>query len=232
MTDEAVPEPAPDASSVAGTAQDVPPAKPIELPLASYVVDGTTTTAHDREMDRRWHESEARRDAIAADEGRAERFDRPTTETEDEAKRRRAVDTGGGALFVNKLTRHPEVPKAYVLLGYCNRSGAPIIGKDGPIQCLADIFTEDMDNPNLLTINLVCPRCMQRNKHQQEAQIKMRQDNRKWVLHLGQGPAEFMFDMGYGPRRYKSAGVVDSERFSCPGCSWRARIDKNRVIPD
>jgi hypothetical protein len=187
-------------------------------------------------MERRWQESEARRDAIAAEEARAEKFDRPTTEEETEKKQQRALDTGGGALYVNKLTRNPEVPKAYVHLVYCNRSGVPLVGPSGPngpiVDGLADIFTEDPNDPNNLTINFVCLPCVRRNKHQQEAQIKMRQDNRKWILHLGRGPAEFLFDDGYGPRRYKSAGTVDSERFSCPGCSWRGRIDQNRIIPD
>ena len=69
--------------------------------------------------------------------------------------------------------------------------------------------------------------------HQQDCQLKIAQRHKYFEFVTGKGPKNFVFDDGFGPRTYHSAGmVIESETFSCPVCGWKARIHNNTVRPD
>lgn len=193
-------------------ADDEPKTKKIENPLLAFVPGGTRTAASERLFEERFRESEKRRDADAAMKRAASQPAEPGRIT---------------TLSTHKLTRNPEVPQGYVLLHYLNRYGSKV----PPGECCADIWITDWDNPNNLTLNLICRRCyLEGVKHPQDCQIQVKMSNRWWQLEAGKGPKFFLHDDGSGPRSYPSAGVIaESERFTCPDCNWRAQIVNNTI---
>ena len=195
-------------SDVEGAVDD---AKPVENPLLAFTKGGTPTEGSERLYEQRFREAEQRR-------------------KQDDAQKRVAskpVEHGGGKLFSHRLTRHPDVPQAYLLLHYVNAAGAKV----DPGECLADVWITDWDHPNDLTLGIVCPRCLRAGvKHAQDCQLRIKMSNRRWHLESGKGEPEFVFDDGYGPKRYKSAGVItESEPFTCSDCNWRGRIVNNQI---
>lgn len=181
----------------------------------SYVVGGTSTSKSEALYEERFQQAEKRRDTAA--------MDRKIASV--------PVEQGGGKLFSNQLTAHPEIPKAYVPLRYVDRLGQPIVISGEEVLCLADLIVGmNPDKPTELTLVLVCPRCSQQShKHEQDNQIMIRQSNKAFEFVAAQGDPTFVFQ----GTLYRSAGVVKyCEPFQCPDCNWRARIDNNRVWPD
>jgi hypothetical protein len=205
------------------SAEDLMEFKPLDLggkaPMG-FVRGGTPTTDSVNLYEQRYREAEARRKA------------------EDEARRVASVpiEQGGAVQTTSQLTAHPEAPRAYIELVYVNRYGAPIIRNSEVVRCKADIIVgEDSANPLELTLIFVCPRCMEQGqKHEQDCQLRMSQRNKWFELKTGMGEPIFYFDDGSGePERVRSAGMItESEPFTCPDCSWRARIVMNRVRSD
>jgi hypothetical protein len=183
----------------------------IDNPLLAYVKGATPTEASERLYEQRYREGESRR--------RQDDIDRALAST--------PVEKGGGKMFSHQLTENPDVPKAYLLLHYVDRGGNRMF----PGECLADVLIEDWDNPSDLTLGLMCPICWRSGvKHAQDCQLKLKMSNRGWHLETGAGKPMFVFDDGYGPKQYRSAGVIrESEVFSCADCSWRARIVNNQI---
>lgn len=180
-----------------------------------FVKGGTSTTKSEQLYEQRYQEAERRRDIA-------------------DAEKRVAgvpVEQGGGQLHVSQLTRHPEIPKAYIPLTYVDSHGQPIVINGEEVLCQADlIIGMDPTEPLELTLILVCPRCQQRgHKHLQDCQLTVRQKNKWFEFRASMGPATFV----HHGQTYKSAGmIIESEAFRCPDCDWRARIDHNRVWPD
>lgn len=188
---------------------DTGPGLGVENPLMAYVKDGTTTWASEQEVQRQWLESEHRRNVAARER---ELSNVP-------------IDSGGAVMHTHKLTENPEIPKAYIELTYLNRHGTETGEK-----CMADIIVGVGNNPTELMLILVCPNCVHnRGRHHDQAQIQIRQSNKMFHFVAGMGNPTFVFD----DMPYNSAGMImESEKFTCPNCSWSARIDHNRVIPE
>ena len=176
---------------------------------------GTATSKSEALYKRRFHEAEQRRDVS----------------DQERAAARLPTEHGGAQLLTNQMTRHPEIPKAFILLKFVNKRGEDIIVNGEPVCCCADLIVGmNPMRPTELTLVMVCPRCQQSShKHQQDNQIMIRQSNKWFEFKTGMGPQTFVFE----GKTFKSAGViVQSEKFRCHDCGWQARIDKNRVWPD
>lgn len=207
MTDEIKPESTetPDVSESDEKAEGTG----VDNPLLMYVKDGTTTWVSEQENESRWRDSEKRRDQAAVERKLASI----------------PIDAGGAVMHTHKLTDNPEVPKAYIELKYMNAYGA-----DSGLRCMADLIVGIGENPLELMLILVCPNCVHnRRLHHDQAQIQIRQSNKKFEFVAGMGDPTFVFD----EMMYNSAGMImESEKFTCPNCSWSARIDRNMVIPE
>ena len=177
---------------------------------------GTATSRSETLYEQRYREAEERRNQSDRDKAKAQA---PTT-----------PDQAGGML-TNQFTRHPEIPKAFILLKYVDRYGQDVIINGEVVACCADLIVGlNPTKPEELALMIVCPRCQQQShKHQQDNQILIRQSNKYFEFVAGKGPPNFVFQ----GKRFKSAGtIVQSESFSCHDCGWTARIDNNRVWPD
>lgn len=189
-------------------------------PVEGFVKGGTHTRAHDQMMAERLAEGERRR-AIADRE--REIASKP-------------IEDGGGMLMTNKLTSSPQIEALYVLLKYLTPTGEEARHKGEELQCLADI---QMLGPNELQLMLVCAGCKRESVHQQDAQLRIPQSRKRWVLDRTPWDGKTMtFPHRQGQpfffegKLYQSAGVVDCEKFTCTACGWSARIDGNRLWPD
>jgi len=201
----------------------------------AFVRGGTSTMKSEALYEQRFQEAEKRRDAQANEEGDAVRVkgfsDQKKSDLASAEAINEATAKGTGTLFQNQFTRHPEIPKAYILLKYCDSRGEQIKFQGDPVFCQADLIV-GMDPlfPEELSLILVCPRCVQHGqKHLQDCQMTIRQRNRNFEFRSGMGPPTFIFQ----GRTFRSAGmIVESESFRCPDCNWKARISKNMVLPD
>lgn len=197
------------------------PEAPVEVhvapdnPLAAYVKGGTHTEASARLYEESFREAEKRRDE-------AER---------DKLIGKTPIEEGGGRMFAHQFTQNPEIRRGYFLLKYVNEVGRVM----PPNFCLADLFMENWETPEDLTVQLVCPMCANdRHKHLQDCQIKIRMSNRRWHHVKHPSPKQFVFAEGDDPpKMYDSAGIItESERFFCPHCNWAGRIVNNTVITE
>lgn len=194
------------------------PAKPRPLggvPLASFVQLGTTTSGHDQLLAAQLADADRRR-------------------AEDDAERRLADEHGlhrgnpadVASRYTSTFTEHPEIQKAYVPLRFMGRGG-----KGVEYEGVGDIIMpQDPAFDDELALLIYCPVCLDRRRLPPAHSIIMvRQSNRRW--HLDERGAGEMFV--WEGQAYRSAGTIrDSERFTCPRCPFRARIDDNRVIPE
>ena len=183
----------------------------LENPLLAYVKGATPTEASERLYEERFRDGEQRRRQDAIDKQIASI----------------PVEQGGGQLYSHQFTQNPEIPQAYLLLHYVDRAGNRMY----PFECLADVWILDWDRPEDLTLGIMCPLCWRGGvKHAQDCQLKIRMSNRGWHLEPAVGRPTFVFDDGYGPRTYTSAGIIrESEVFGCADCNWRARIVNNVI---
>ena len=204
--------PAPEPTPAAGASAPDAAAEPLFVPRTTYgfVKGGTPTSKLEAEAERRFQESEERRhwDDVQRELART------------------PIERGGARLYEHPLTQNPEVPQGYILLTYVNARRERI----WPGECLADLKI-GVDDANDIALIIICPRCLKGPKHAQDCQIMIRRSNRWFHFEAGRGEPFFMFDDGFGPRRYPSAGmIVESEPFTCGYCSWRAVIEKNMII--
>ncbi len=185
------------------------PAKSERKAPDGFVRGGTPTAKSEALYERRFREAEVRRDEAAVEKALASV----------------PIEKGGAQLLTNQMTRHPEIPKAYILLRYVKSNG-----DQTGVECLGDLIVGmNPALPTELTLILVCPRCAQGQKHLQDCQIQIRQSNKHFTLVTGKGDPTFKFEN----KVYKSAGVItESESCTCPDCSWRFRIVNNTVRPD
>lgn len=214
------------------------PKAPIEAPQLTFVKGGTSTQKSEELFARRQAEAEERRRIRDKEEAAS----RGQQEVEAEDGSRILMPSEGGAVqYSSQMTAHPEVPKAYVKIIYLTRKGEPAMWPSGePVECLADVIVgADPSRPTEMCLVLVCPRCQTTShKAHQDNQIRIFQSNKYFELEQ-RGEAMFTFrEYDHKARKwvdnlYRSAGViVESERFDCPDCGWRARITENRVWPD
>lgn len=214
--------------------KDVPaPPTEVEAPKLAYVKGGTGTQRSEDLYARRFEEAEERRDIAARQD--AESRDQQDVKVPGGADGKSSVKmpghAGGAVQYTSQMTAHPEVPKAYVLLKYLTRTGSIMKVGGEPVECMADIIVgADPDHPTELCLILVCPKCeADTHKHSQDNQLRIFQSNKYFELAAGKGQQRFMFQ----GQTYLSAGVItESERFDCPDCGWRARIEENFVRPD
>lgn len=218
---------------------DIPgESKTIEAPQLTFVKGGTSTQKSEELFARRQAEGEARR--RVSDREKAAAAGQKQVEGEDGSKI--LMPSAGGAVqYSSQMTAHPEVPKAYVKLIYLTRKGEPAYWPNGePVECLADVIVgANPEHPTEMCLVLVCPRCQATShKAHQDNQIRIFQSNKHFELEQ-RGEPMFTFREwdekanAWVDNLYRSAGViVESERFDCPDCGWRARITENRVRPD
>ena len=190
--------------------------KPIGVPMDTFVKFGTTTMAHDKFMAKRKAEEDARR---AADD------------REKRDAREHGLQAGNPGSIASRytfgFTDNPGVQKAYVPLEYVTRTGREVTHRGR-----ADIImVQDPAFEGELMLMLFCPMCIEkRGLDPAHAITHVRQSNRKWELDQ-RGAGELVVDED--GEAYRTAGVVrDGERFTCPRCSWQARVDNNKVWPD
>jgi hypothetical protein len=187
---------------------DEPPAAekpPMGAPMQAVVRGGTHTMRSERLYHERFTDAERRRD-------QAESYQRLASIP---------VEQGGARMYSHNFSDHPDVPKAYLLIRYANRYGAPV----SPGECLADIVVENWEKPNDLSLIFVCPGCYtDHHKSAGDCQIKMRMSNRWWALSPKPGKIRWVEADGT-VRIYHSAGIItESEPFSCPDCHYRGRF--------
>jgi len=189
---------------------------PIGVPLSILVRYGTTTGKHDRAVAEQLAESRARR-------------------AEDDAEKRIAKDHGiqrgdpssVATRYSNQFTDNPEIARAYVPLTYVTRTGREVTH-----QGVGDIImVQDPAFENELALILFCPSCIEKaGLPPDQSLVTVRQSNRAWYLDRRTAGELCVFEDG---TTFRSAGVVmESELFTCARCSWRARIDHNKVWPD
>lgn len=183
------------------------------VPMDVVVRGGTTSYAHDQLMAKQRAEDEARREEADEDKRLAARGDRP-----------------GDVAKMHTMNLGTPSQSPVVLLTFVSPKGEVKMDKSKPMQMLADVFVgENMDDPTDLTLNMVCPYCVERGTPQGRAQFKVRQSHRPWHLDVKSQGEFFRFEGGV----YRSAGtIMDSSRLKCPNCNWTFRIDKNNVRED
>ena len=218
MSDEAKPVHEPVLSSTPEKpAKEAPPTL-FGVPLASFVRGGTPTMAHERAVAEQEADAEKRRD-IAAEERRIARV---------------PIEQGGGKIYQTRFTENSSIPQAYVLLDYLTARGEPMMYMGAPWQCLADltsagetVATDGFGKHNLeMTLHIVCPGCIGKGTPQGQAQLRIRQSNKRWVLDTKSAGMPILFE----GQAYRSAGrIVECERFRCDKCGWEARIYDNKV---
>lgn len=207
----------------------------------ALVKGGTRTLASKELFDRRFADAEKRRDQLARDRMDAE-GQRKVVDTTGEVLESPILmpGRGGGVMYENRFTSHPEVEQGYIHLVYLDPNGEP-----NGLECCADLIqaVNEQGMPDLLLI-LVCPQCTaDSDKHQQDNQIRIFQSNKyfdfkpsillewfnfqEWAKNMFTGEYELV------TRRYRRAGrIIESEPFSCPDCTFRARIVNDRLRPD
>jgi hypothetical protein len=170
------------------------------------VKGGTRSGKHDRYIAQQKAEAEARRADADAERKAA----------------RTGAEDGQASLYTCQLTDHPDVKQAYVHLTYPGRGAREVL-----FEGIGDIIMPaDPAFPNELALIIFCPQCL-KNGPADHAMCTIRQSNRKWELDTRKAGELFMFE----GQPYRSAGIVrDGEPFTCGGCSWRARIDDNKVL--
>lgn len=187
----------------------------IGVPLAAFVRFGTTSSQHDKFVAEQEADAERRRDEDAREKRLAREHGIVRGNPGDVASR-----------YSFQFTDHPEIAKAAVPLTYLTRTGRETthVGR-GDIT-----MPQDPAFPNELALIVHCPRCHDdMGLPAGQAIITIRQSNRPWHLDK-RGAGELIVDQ-WGS--FRSAGTVrDGERFTCGRCSWRARVDDNKVWPD
>jgi hypothetical protein len=200
------------ASETPSTSQAQPEKKLMGLPLTVFMRGGGAVPSS----------AEERR--IAEDEADAER----RRDLQDKERRIAQIPIEkGGAKMLTRAAADPETtPK--VLLLYMTRQGQPRYEFGAPVECLADIIlpaAEGMD----LSLQIVCPQCKERGIPMGQCQLAIKQSNRAWHLDTRTAGEIIVFD---GQPYYSAGKIMDSDRFSCPKCSWTARIHDNKIRPE
>ncbi len=170
------------------------------------------TLAHEQAAHELYLDAERRRDEADADRRVAQM----------------PVEQGGARLFNAAAGGgNTDIQQAYVLLTFVDRRGDPLRVAGKIDQCLADLFWINEQERHL---QIVCPGCIEKGVHQDQAQLRISNLNRGWHLDERTAGTPFQFNDGYVVKTYRSAGmIVDGEPFECPRCAWRALIDKNKV---
>lgn len=187
------------------------PAEPKYRILTAWVQGGTTTSAHDKAMQKFHADAEARRRQHDAEHALASR----------------PIERGGAQMHSANFTA-PTDPR--ILLRYINSK------KETELEILCELPRDDMTGKRMLII--CCPECVKRGVPAELSQFTVREEQRKW--HVDERTAGKMLsyvDTDYhSGRKYKqiymSAGVVmDSEIFRCPhhNCGVRYQIDNNML---
>jgi len=209
------PEPAPEPEPPPADCEKAVDPNPIGVPLDILVRYGTTTSAHDRSVAEQLAESRRRR-------------------AEDDAEKRIAKNHGinsgdpssVASRYSNQFTDNPEIARAYVPLTYVTRTGREETHKGvGDI-----IMVQDPAFEGELALILFCPSCIEKaGLPPDQSLVTVRQSNRSWHLDQRTSGELCVFEDG---STFRSAGVImESEAFTCARCSWRARIDHNKVWP-
>lgn len=207
----------------AGAAPSAPSTPEIQpyggFKLNAFVKRGTTTYAHDMRVAAL--EEDANRRRAQAD------YDRAVANT--------PIEDGGGKMYTHRLaSRKAEelnAQQAYLRLRYITNRGERITYKGEEFVGLCELM---MLEGRELAVMIVCPRCVNNKVPMGQAQMRIRQANKKFDFdptpstQLGDGKAGdfFMFE----GVMYRSAGVIrESEKFRCDNCDWAARIVNNEI---
>jgi hypothetical protein len=189
-------------------------------PIDAFVKGGTHTSKHDAQVAKNLADAERRRAVADAERQLASK----------------SIEEGGAMLATHKMTSAPQAEALYVLIRYLTPGGEAAYHKGKELQCLADV---QIIGPDELQLMIVCQGCKERDAHQQDAQLRIPQSRKPWVLdRTPWDGASKSFPHRTGQpfflegKMYLSAGVVDCEKFSCTTCGWTARIEKNSLRPD
>lgn len=183
------------------------------VPMDVVVRGGTTSYAHDQLMARQRFEDEARR-----------------AESDEDKRLAARQATPGDVAKMHSMNFGTPTTSPVVLLTFVSPKGEVKMDKSKPMQMLADVFVgENMDDPGDLTLNMVCPYCVERGTPQGRAQFKVRQSHRPWHLDVRTQGEFFRFE----GQVHRSAGtIMDSAVLKCPNCNWTFRVDKNNIRED
>jgi len=185
------------------------------VPLESFV-KGTRTrpSAHDR--------------MVATDEADAER--RRDVSAKERALARVPVHQGGAMIYENKLSSDPEQQQTYFALEYVDARGEPFYLNGQALGCLADVQVLPDGH---VQFQMVCPKCKAEGVPQGQCQMRVNSANKRFEIDPDTAGSLVMFNDGFGPKAYRSAGVIrETERLRCYQCGWACRVVRNKVRPE
>lgn len=196
----------------AGGAKETEKAQsPAPMPMQILVRGGTTTTAYDMELKRRVADAEKRRAQL------------------DRARRLASIpiEQGGALLHSHRFSDPLTEPR--VVVRYVNEK------KETIFDILCDLHVDDTSGAYIL--QCVCPECFRRGVHSGEAQMTVRDTNRKWYVdtkHAGEMRHCEDVDMDGNKVKvpYRHAGeIMDSESFTCTNynCGATYKIHRNMM---
>ena len=183
-----------------------PPAVPrvIEAPLASWVQDGTSTSAWDQHLAQETHDAEQRR--IQED------------------RRLAAANTSQAQVYEHRLSDQQRDPVVVLQVLKRDRSVSDYL------VCEVLHVGEGADAE--LVLQAVCPQCVARGRASGSVQFKIHQRNRMWWLDT-RTQGELWANPANPGELYVLAGKVTTHDWiKCPTCSWRFKIDASRVFTD
>lgn len=213
MTDEKSDAPGTSAPPVVEQATSIPSA-PFGVPLEAFVRGQRSRPAAHERMLAEEHEDAERRRAVADQECK-------------EAKK--PIVQGGAMLYTNKFQESPEASESFFALEYVTERGEPLYMHGQELGCLADV-TAMPDGS--VQFHIVCPQCKAEGLHQERCQMRVNSKNKKFEIDFSTAGDLVMFNDGFGPKPYRSAGVLrETERLRCDQCGWACRIIKNKVRP-
>lgn len=185
------------------------------VPLESFVRGARTRTmAHDQQVAEEEADAEKRR-AVAAKE---------------RAMSKVPIHQGGAMLYQNKFQDSPESAESFISLEYVTVRGEPMYLNGQELGCLADVTVLP---DGAIQFHIVCPQCKSMDVPQGRCQMRVNSKNKRFEIDFSTAGEMVMFNDGFGPRAYRSAGVIrETERLRCDQCGWACRIIKNKVRPE
>jgi hypothetical protein len=198
---------------------DAKPKTELEVPRNVWVRGGTTSGAHDRQVQKQVYDDEQRRKQQEATM-RAQQ----TGVLPEHLRDRELQGDAPGTARMSSMRLGGTHGHASIVLGLKHP-------KDGEI--LDWIICELIVQPNELILNMACPRCAASGEADRvrDQNIKVHQTNRMfWLDTKRQG--EIWVNPKDANEHYILAGTVTSKDWmTCPnrGCGWRFRIDDSVV---
>lgn len=214
MTDEKKESSAPVQEKPADAAEVAPPSM-FGVPMESFVRGSRSrTSAHDRMIAQEHADAERRRDVAAAERKQAQK----------------PIHQGGAMMYQNRFQDNPEAADSFFSLEYVTTRGEPFYMNGQALGCLADVQVLPDGSVQFV---MVCPSCKAEGLPLDRCQMTVNTRNKKFEIDFNGAGEMVLFNDGFGPKAYRSAGIIrETEPFRCSQCGWACRIVKNKVRPE